>query len=355
MKTLTFGLGLLICLSCSKSKINEGEANYNDVSKQDDVSQVSTIIAKYETLSYQIQAQGKIEARNFMPIAFEVSGLLKSLHVRNASFVKEGQLIASLQDDLQRIEVKEAKQNLRKVKVDFESRLASFGDSLSNPKNWVIIKENVASLAGLQSAEVALERAQLNLSKTTIRSPFSGIIEGLEIREGESVVALKPIGRMVNQSSLEVLCHVLEFDLGKLSVGDSAAIFPLAYPGMKFLAKVREINPKVEETGYVKVRLSLQEGSGLLEGMSTRVEIYVPESKQILVPKSAVVKKSGRDVVFTVEDSLAKWNYVILGKENGRQVEVLEGLEGNEEVIISNNLQLVHDSPVLVKAGDPSP
>ncbi len=339
-------LGLLIIFSCSQNPNEVSVATERVSAKQDQIYQVTTARATYETLSYPIQAKGIVEARSFTPITFEVSGLVKSVEVNNASYVKKGQLIASLRNELQQIEVEEAEFNYESVRVNFESRLNSFGDSVNNPDNWLLIKDNVGLLVGLPSARVGLKRAQFNLEKTAYHAPFTGLVEGLELKPGQSVIAMQPIGRIVDQNSLEVLCNVLEFDLGKLSVGDSAAVFPLAYPGSSIEAVVREINPKVEPSGYVKVRLKMQEGHRLLEGMATRVEIYVPESQQILVSKSAVVKKSGRDVIFTVEGALAKWNYVTLGKENGRKVEVLQGLDPNAEVIISNNLQLAHDSPV---------
>lgn len=355
MNRIALLVGLIIIYSCNQKEPVEEDFQLTKPALGDkDSYHVKTVTVKQEILSYPILAQGKIEAQEFTPITFEVSGILKFLHVSNASYIRKGQIIASLQNDLQEIDVKEANQNFKKVKVDFESSLASFGDSLSNPDHWSVIKENVALLSGLSSAELALERATISLEKTAVYAPFSGFVEGLKIREGESVTGMQPIGRIVNQNSLEVNCNILEFDLGKLSLGDSAAIYPLAYPGKQLLAQVHEINPKVEETGYVRVRLALKQEHRLIEGMSVRVEIFVPESRQLLVPKSAVVRKSGRNVVFTVEDSLAKWNYVTIGKDNGKQIEILDGLEPDVEVIVSNNLQLAHDSPVHVGTLDPS-
>lgn len=355
MRRMIHIYGILTFLGCTEHQEIGQEKYDGSTIRQSDPYEVQTTQARKEMLTYPIQAQGKVEARNHIPITFEVSGLLETIDVSNASYVRKGQVIASLQQDLPRIDVEEAKQNFEKVQVDFENRLASFGDSARNPKNWTIIKRNVGLLAGLPNAKIALARARFKLEKTVFRAPFSGLVEGLEAKEGQSVLAMQPIGHIIDHQSLEVLCRVLEFDLGKLGVGDSATIFPLAYSENAVKAIVREINPKVEQNGYVKVRLALDTQHHLLEGMSCRVEIYVPESEQILVPKSAVVKKSGKDVIFTVEGSLAKWNYVTLGKENGRQVEVLKGLKPDQQVIISNNLQLAHDSRVSVNTQNPAP
>jgi hypothetical protein len=82
--------------------------------------------------------------------------------------------------------------------------------------------------------------------------------------------------------------------------------------------------------------------------MSVQITFIIPYNKNIIVPKEAVVIRSGKHVVFTAERGLAKWNYVTVGRENGKEIEIIEGLKENQAVIITNNLQLAHDAPVKV-------
>ena len=84
----------------------------------------------------------------------------------------------------------------------------------------------------------------------------------------------------------------------------------------------------------------------LFEGMNVRVVIERRLPNQIVIPKSAVVERSGRKVVFTVEDGLAKWHYVTVAHENDEEVAIGEGLRAGERVIVSGNLNLGHDAPV---------
>ena len=67
-----------------------------------------------------------------------------------------------------------------------------------------------------------------------------------------------------------------------------------------------------------------------------------------MVAKEAIVMKSGKPVVFTEENGLAKWNYVSTGRENGKEIEILSGIKAGQNVIVSNNLQLAHDAPIIV-------
>lgn len=80
--------------------------------------------------------------------------------------------------------------------------------------------------------------------------------------------------------------------------------------------------------------------------MNASATILVPNEKSVIVPKSAVVIRNGKAVIFTYEAGLAKWNYVVVGRDNGKEVEILDGLVEGMKVIINNNLQLAHDSPV---------
>jgi multidrug efflux pump subunit AcrA (membrane-fusion protein) len=113
-------------------------------------------------------------------------------------------------------------------------------------------------------------------------------------------------------------------------------------------ARVIEIDPRVKSDGYVSVKLEIDGNQSFLAGMSVKATINVSHNKSMIIPKNAVVKKSGRSVVFTVQDQKAKWNYVTIGKENSDYVEILEGLKSGSKVIVTNNLQLAHDTPVKI-------
>ena len=82
--------------------------------------------------------------------------------------------------------------------------------------------------------------------------------------------------------------------------------------------------------------------------MNARAVIRAPQNNNLVVPKEAVVYRSGRPVVFTIENNEAIWNYIEVGKDNGREIEVLDGIQADQTVITSNNVQLAHQAPVQV-------
>ena len=82
--------------------------------------------------------------------------------------------------------------------------------------------------------------------------------------------------------------------------------------------------------------------------MNARAIIRAPQSNSLVVPKDAVVYRSGRAVVFTIENNESKWNYVEVGKDNGQEIEILDGIKPGSTVITTNNLQLAHQAPVQI-------
>ena len=100
----------------------------------------------------------------------------------------------------------------------------------------------------------------------------------------------------------------------------------------------------------IQVKLQVSKPQGLLPGMSANAVIRLPQNENVIVPREALVMKSGRPVVFTFEDGLAKWNYVEVGEDNGKELEIISGIDHGKEVIISNNLQLAHDARVAVSS-----
>ena len=90
-------------------------------------------------------------------------------------------------------------------------------------------------------------------------------------------------------------------------------------------------------------------GSQLFDGMNVRVTVKRRVPGQLVVPKTAVVLRSGRQVVFTLREGKAQWNYVQTGLENMTEYTVTgDGLEEGAQVIVTGNVNLAHETPVRV-------
>jgi secreted trypsin-like serine protease len=97
----------------------------------------------------------------------------------------------------------------------------------------------------------------------------------------------------------------------------------------------------------IKLLITNVQSAPLFPGMNCTATIKVPVHRALIIPKDALVMRSGKPVVFTMEDGKAKWNYVSIGKDNGKEVEITAGLNNKKRVITTANLQLADDAPVV--------
>ena len=145
-------------------------------------------------------------------------------------------------------------------------------------------------------------------------------------------------------------------DVYKRQVGDKVVITPYAGGGA-FEGSVSEINPLVDANGMVKVKAAVNAGGKLFSGMNVKVSVRRSLGEQLVIPKTAVVLRSGKQVVFTLKEGKAMWNYVNTGLENATECVVSDrsqkgiedGLLEGDTVIVTGNLNLAHEAEVDVK------
>ena len=189
----------------------------------------------------------------------------------------------------------------------------------------------------------------------TLVAPFDGMIANLFAKPFNLANTSETFCTLIDTKGMEVEFTVLESELSLIQKGDKVVITPYAGGGA-FEGSVSEINPLVDSNGMVKVKASVNGQGKLFSGMNVRVSVRRSLGEQLVIPKTAVVLRSGRQVVFTLESGQAKWNYVDTGLENATecivsdrsQSGVTDGLLAGDTVIVTGNLNLAHEAPVNV-------
>jgi len=162
------------------------------------------------------------------------------------------------------------------------------------------------------------------------------------------VGASQELCEILGAGQLTLKVKVLESDISLISSNQKAEVYAVSDSQNAIEGRVVGMNPKVDENGLVQVSIAINSSRNLLPGMNARAIIRAPQNNSLVVPKDALVYRSGRAVVFSIENNESKWNYVEVGKDNGEEVEILEGVEAGSTVITSNNLQLAHQAPVQI-------
>lgn len=202
---------------------------------------------------------------------------------------------------------------------------------------------------GYTSAKNSYEKAKHDYENITVKAPFPGVIADLEAREFNPSSTYKSLCTLIDDSEMEIIFNVLETEIAHLRPGMTIEATPYAKPDQTLFGKITEINPKIDENGMVQIKALIpNKNSVLVDGMNVSILVKRQIEEKLSVPKSAVLPRQGKKVVFVHQDGKAIWKYVTTGQENSREVCIESGLAEGEEVIYDNNLGLSHESDVTV-------
>lgn len=342
-------IGMLVLSSCSSNKKeNTGESVQQLL--PDAPAEVSTITLKTVDFEHELVSNGKISARTVAELKFQTSEIIAQIFVKNGSRVSQGQRIAMLDTYSINNRLEQAKDALDRSRLEMQDVLIGQGyklDSLNTIPADVMRLARIKS--GFNSAQTQFNMATHDLQRATLTAPIGGVVANLFAKPQTMSKPSEVFCNIIDTRSLEVQFTVLENELGFISIGDNMKIVPFSMPGLEVSGRVSEINPWVNENGMVRVKASVDYHARLVEGMNVRVSTFRSAGKQWVVPKTAVVLRTGKQVVFTVVDEKAVWNYVDTGLENTTEYTITsETLKEGDQIIVSGNIHLAHESPVKI-------
>ena len=336
-----------------------------------------TVKVEKGNITNTVTATGTIEAMTTVKVGTQVSGIIEHVYVDFNDNVKQGQILAKLDETALRAQLEQSQASVdqaqaqlnyeeatfKRLKALFDKDLiaqADYDQALYNYEN---------SRASLSNAKSALDRTKVNLAFATIFSPIDGVVLNRAIEEGQTVAASFNTPEMftiVNDlTQMEVQTSVDEADIGQVIQGQRVEFTVDAYPDLKFEGSVSQVRLQPVTTNnvvtYVVILNAPNPDKKLMPGMTASATIYIQEKQNTLVLSGKamrftpdteyimkMMKNSGqtgmpagisqtvtRMVWMKDEKSGIRPIPVTIGIENGSNVEILSGLKEGDEVIIS--------------------
>jgi membrane fusion protein (multidrug efflux system) len=286
------------------------------------------------------------------PVTARAGGEITKILVEEGDLVSKGQVLAQLDGDRLRLQVKQAKANLEKTTREYERYINLHDRGLVSSADVDAMK---FELDGLKAQ---YELQQLNYNYTFIRAPFAGIVSAREVKIGQHLNVGDTTFRVTD--SAELVAHLLvpQSELSKFSAGSTASIKVDAMPDMNFTATIARISPTIDtRNGTFRATAYINNEDGMLApGMFGRVEIaYEKHSNALVIPAMAVLEEDNVSVVYIVDDGAAIRRMIETGIEENGNIEVLSGLEGNERIIVTGQNGLRDGSRVLASVSANAP
>ena len=281
----------------------------------------------------------------------------------------------------QEVNLKKFELDLNRAKDLFNKGLASASDLETAQTNYEATNAQISSIkAQINQQKASLSSVEYDLSKTTINAPISGTVTQLNNELGEKVLGTSfNIGSQImtisDLSKMECQVEVGETDVTYIAIGDTARIQIDAFPDQVFSGYVYEIanTAKAKNTGtqeevvnfIVKIRIFNEQNYDLRPGMSCTADVEVNKKNNVLaVPIQSVTtreeemmtppvqsdndkpenltntkenkglkKNKPKEIIFVIENGIAKKKEVKTGISDDSYIEIIEGLSDNDEVV----------------------
>ncbi len=312
---------------------------------------VEVATAREEPAAVEIRSVGTLQSDESVQIAAELPGRIAEILFDEGQKVASGQLLIRLDDQLAQVELKDAEASLALAQSNFE-RAAKLVQSGSGTQR--AYDEAQSELA---SARAAVDLIRVRIDKLSLVAPFDGVVGirrvslGAYITAGQELVNLEKIDR------LKVSFKVPELFLAQIKVGQSIIVDLDALPGQHFNASIYTIDPLLDVNGRaLSVRARLPNPDLLLRpGLFARITVQVDESRRVvMVPEEAIVPRNKGHLVFRIVEGHAQQVDVELGARRAGLVEVTQGLNDGDTVVIAGQNRLRDGTAVevLTAAGD---
>lgn len=325
--------GIVGILLMNKSKREE---KLKKVEIQTTVPVFTTTVTEEKVID-TLSLVGTTAPFNEVIVSAETAGRVIGLYFDVGSKVGKGRVLVKLDDEVKRASLENAEANYEKAKKDFERF-----ELLLETKSITEVQYEAAKLTYRQT-EAALKIASRQLRDSRIVCPLSGVVTAKNIELGTYLNTGNPVATIVNIDRLKVKVYVPELEAFKLKTGDAVEMTTDVYPGIIFEGKITTINAKADEAHAYLVEITINNNKAhpLRAGLFARVSFKTLESlSAVVVPRTALIGSIKDAKVYVVENNIARLRKIVVGGEYGNKIEVVEGLNIGETVVINGQVNL---------------
>jgi cobalt-zinc-cadmium efflux system membrane fusion protein len=241
-----------------------------------------------------------------------------------------------------------AGKNLQQAEHDLELAKATAASSVAGARVALSSARRHLLILGLKDSAIdALDSKPGLASVFSLTSPISGIVVERNATVGATVGSDATLFKIIDISRVWIDANVFEKDLERVRRGQEVKVTVPAFPGSTFSGRVTLISSVVDpESRSVKIRTEVPNPDGRLKpDMFANVEIITDVHRTaISIPQSALLDDGGKKVVFVVAGSGYEKRAVTVGIQSNDHVEILEGLQAGDKVVVKGNYLLLQQS-----------
>lgn len=312
---------------------------------------VRTALVEKRSLKPFVESVGTLKPGEEVIVSSQIDGILRELRVQEGSTVSKGMLLARIDDTDYRLELSRAEAAMRQMeaslsnlKVEFERKDALHKEGLVSRQQFDdIVMRRLLAEGEVERAKGALDLAREKLTKTKIHAPMAGAVKEKKVTPGDYIRNGTPLLYLTLNNPVKLNFTVTEKDVARLKIGQECLFRVDAFPDREFKGKLNVIYPNLEERTRSLQLEALVPNSGMLlkPGLFAHVTLYTGNAvDKAVVPITALLYENNKVKTFVVEGDKAKERFVRIGGKYGEYMEIVEGLNGGEQLVVvgQNNL-----------------
>jgi len=293
---------------------------------------ISTWPLEAKPFEHYVDVRGSVESRKNVSLSAMSGGKIEKVLVSEGQQVSAGQVLIVLEAEIIRNSIKELNTSIELAKTVYEKQARLWEQKIGSEIQYLQAKNNKEAL------ERKLATMNSQLDQMIIRAPFSGAIDKVEALVGEMATPGLPLVRMVNPSDMYVKADVSEDFIGKLKKNDKVEIyFPAFDKKVKSnILSVGQVINAENRTFRIEANLDSQLSAKPNQVVVISLRDYV-NPKVFQVPTKIIQRDNQGQFLFVIDNKenslLARKVYIKSGMSDGNLTEVLEGLDGSEQVV----------------------
>ena len=347
MRSSVLAILMLALAACNKAEsTGKGPGGAGGEGGGPPAMPVEAAAARTDTVIDAILATGQIQALQSIELKPDVEGRLVQILVREGSPVARGTPLFKIDDAELRAQVAQATADRDLARQSLARTRELLGQKASSQA------ELERAEATMRSNEAQLERLKVRLDRTLVRAPFAGVMGQRFVSLGDYVNTDTRLVSLQTVSPQRASFQVPERYADQLKVGQQVSFRVAALPGRQFTGKVDFVDPVVQLPGRtitVKARVpnprrELQAGMFIEARLATDVR-----PNAVVIPEDAILPLQGASFVWVVNGGKATRRQVELGVRTPGFVEVKNGVENAEQVVVGGQERLAEGAPVQAK------
>ena len=333
---------VVVKLKSNKAKTEEKVYQYD----KSQALNVSADTVRLGAIDDELSFTGTFEANKETKLSADVQGKINNILVDVGSLVHKGQSLVQLDNALLQYQLQTVELQIKGLEVDVARfAILAEADAIQG------VQLEKAQL-GLSTAKV--QRASLieQISKTTVKAPFAGVVTAKLNEVGGFAAPGQPLLQITEIAVLRFTVNVPEGDLGQFTVGNPYSIVADAYPTLELRAKATMIGSKANVGSSFPVQFTLQNTPDLKikAGMFGKVAATTPNTEEVIaIPTSAMLGTEGNRKVYIVKNGKVFLQPITVGRRNENKAIIDGGLKIGDVFVTNGLINLFDSANVIVK------